>query len=391
MQKIRVNVRSRVNNADIRWEKRNGREYIVVPSATLPDNVVMNGGLYPAEEIEKSYLSLNGTLAPFGHPKVNGVYVSALHPAAINEFHVGASNEKARREGGRVFVDKAIDIETAKLTENGRRVLDAINKGDPIHTSTGIMLEQDFEASGEGYDWTARNMFFDHDAILLDEVGAATPEQGVGMMVNSDNSEQEITVLNFSLEECAEEEMEYAAMRMAEAMYRMDTAKALDGIKDRILGAVRGIFGSGGGSSEPNDNGADGLSVNSKEGDTMPITEEQFNELAEQVKALNSALEGQATAVSEAVGEAVKPLNDKIEALETNQRQAEEVKRTELTSTIVNAGLLDEEDTKEMSINALTKLAAKAKPGIAHNMAGGMFQPNADDDMLSDELPGGDA
>lgn len=26
----------------------------------------------------------------------------------------------------------------------------------------------------------------DHDAILLDEVGAATPEQGVGMMVNAD-------------------------------------------------------------------------------------------------------------------------------------------------------------------------------------------------------------
>lgn len=54
----------------------------------------------------------------------------------------------------------------------------------PIHTSTGIMLEREPATNGEGYDWIARNMKFDHDAILINETGAATPEQGVGLMVN---------------------------------------------------------------------------------------------------------------------------------------------------------------------------------------------------------------
>lgn len=388
MPQIRVNVRSRVNNADIRWEKRNGREYIIVPSATLPDNVVMNGGLYPDDEIEKSYQTLNGTLAPFGHPLVDNVYVSAIHPMAINEFHVGAFNENARRENGRVFVDKAIDIETAKQSENGRRVLDAINKGDPIHTSTGIVLEQEMVENGDGYDWIARNMLFDHDAILLDQVGAATPEQGVGMMVNS---KEEIKVLNFSLEECVEEDMEYAAMRMAEAIVRMDTAKALDGIKDRIMGAVRGLFGGGEGSDdEPDMNGADGLSVNAKEGDTMPITEEQFQALADKVDALVANAEGHRDAVAEAVGEAVTPLKEQLDELKANQEAADQAKRDELVQSVVNAGLLDEEDAKELPLSALNKLAAKAKPGQAHNMAAGLFG-NTNQDDWSDELPGGEA
>src|SRR5690606_13959760 len=63
--------------------------------------------------------------------------------------------------------------------------IDAINAGQPIHTSTGLLCQREPAPKGaEGYQWIARNMQFDHDAILLDEPGAATPEQGVGMMVN---------------------------------------------------------------------------------------------------------------------------------------------------------------------------------------------------------------
>ena len=61
------------------------------------------------------------------------------------------------------------------------------NIGEPIHTSTGIFLYRDTQVgnAAKGYSWIARNMEFDHDAILLDGPGAATPDDGVGMMVNS--------------------------------------------------------------------------------------------------------------------------------------------------------------------------------------------------------------
>lgn len=180
----RVNVRVAVNAAAIRREKHNGREHIVVPSFTLPDEVVMNGGLYPHDEIEKSYSTLEGSLAPLGHPQVNGEYVSAQQPDAINSYHVGAWNRNVKRVGNRISVEKIIDVEFAKNTEGGRKLLDAINKGEPIHTSTGIFLEREMTPNADGHEWIARNMNFDHDAILIGEIGAATPEDGVGMMVN---------------------------------------------------------------------------------------------------------------------------------------------------------------------------------------------------------------
>lgn len=180
----RVNVRVAVNAASIRREQHNGREHIVVPSFTLPDEVVMNGGLYPHDEIEKSYAGLEGTLAPLGHPQVDGAYVSARQPEAINAYHIGAWNRNVKRVGSRISVEKMIDVEFAKNTEGGRKLLKAISKGEPIHTSTGIFLEREMTPNSDGHEWIARNMSFDHDAILIGEAGAATPEDGVGMMVN---------------------------------------------------------------------------------------------------------------------------------------------------------------------------------------------------------------
>ncbi|MFU5280300.1 hypothetical protein ACM7YY_36870, partial [Pseudomonas aeruginosa] len=40
----------------------------------------------------------------------------------------------------------------------------------------------------QGAEWVADIQSMDHDAILLHEVGAATPEQGVGLMVNADQA-----------------------------------------------------------------------------------------------------------------------------------------------------------------------------------------------------------
>ena len=185
MSRIRVNVATPVATTTVRAEVRAGRNVLIVPSKTLPDNIVMNGVLYPADEIVKSFHTLEGTQAPFGHPQVDGQYVNALHPVALNSAHIGAHNENVRQVDGVVLLDKVIDVEVAERTEQGRRVLDAINKADPIHTSTGLTYDPETAPPGQPYHTIARNMIFDHDCILLDEPGAATPAQGVGMMVNS--------------------------------------------------------------------------------------------------------------------------------------------------------------------------------------------------------------
>lgn len=185
MSRIHINASAKVRNSDIRRVMHNNREHIIVPSYTLPDECVMNGGRYPAEEIEKGYKSLAGTLAPVGHPIVNGKHVEALTPEAINAHYVGAWNKTVERNNGRVYIEKWIDVQTASQSEQGQALLAAIEEGKPIHTSTGLSCRQELVANQASHTWVAREMQFDHDAILLDEPGAATPDDGVGLLVNS--------------------------------------------------------------------------------------------------------------------------------------------------------------------------------------------------------------
>lgn len=223
MKKIQVNVTSAVGKAGIRREQHNGREHFVISSKTLPFDVVMNGGLYPRSEIESHYQKLEGTLAPLGHPQVNGKFVSAFSAEGINGHHVGAWNRNAKIEGNRVSVEKWLDIEFAKNTENGKRLLERLEglengNGTPIHTSVAVWLEKELTPNAEGYDWTARITGIDHDAILLDEEGAATPAQGVGLMVNADAAEP-VAAKPSAMEGQSYRELEQKISRAASAKF----------------------------------------------------------------------------------------------------------------------------------------------------------------------------
>lgn len=207
-----------INAANISTETIDGDEHIVIRGVVpVVDDVVMNGGLYPAAEINKSYMSIEGNPMPLQHPKIGNEYVSASNPRAVNKFHVGAWAENVRKDGDRVVMDMKINKRYASATENGKRVLARIDEmqanssAEPIHVSTGLLLSREQnkgKSKGKSYSWVARNMRFDHVAILLDEPGAATPDDGVGIFVNADNSTEEVeteTVDLASASNCTQE------------------------------------------------------------------------------------------------------------------------------------------------------------------------------------------
>lgn len=192
----RLHINSKVTKAGISRETINGREHFKVTSRTMPFGITMNRGLYPKETIEKNFQKLNGTYAPLGHPEIDGEYISAFDPLAINTFYAGAWNVNARIEGNRVTVDKMIDIEFAKNTPKGKELIERLEQlekgeGDPISTSVAVFLKK-MEANDaqkkQGIDWVADIESVDHDAILLSEAPAASVEQGVGIMVNSEEA-----------------------------------------------------------------------------------------------------------------------------------------------------------------------------------------------------------
>lgn len=356
-KQTRVNIKTAVNAATIRRERRNGRDVIIVPSATLPDGVVMNGVRYPADEIAKSYHTLNRTPAPLGHPSVEGAFVSAKDPEGLARGWIGAWNENVRRENGRVFLDKVIDVEQASQLTGGKAVLAAIEKGDPIHTSTGLYaIMEPLENATDGAKQVAREIVFDHDAILIGEDGAATPEQGVGMLVNKAVSPtgEQVTVINSTMQEQADRELDWAVADLARAVERKQKAGALDRMKSAIMEAL------GLSEREPE-------ATQQKEADMAD--EKQLEALSATVNALSEAVNG--------IAASVKTLADAQAAQAQITANAETAELTELRAKIVKANLLDEAAAGELTLNAARALAKAAEPGKAAPIANG-FTPQTE-------------
>lgn len=375
MSQLRVNLRTKVLNSAIRYEKRDGRDVIVVPSATLPDGIVMNRILYPAAAIEQGYQSLSRTPAPLGHPMVNGEYVPALQAEAINGFWVGAWNENVTRRNGRVFLDKVIDIETAKANERGRKLLDTINKQEPISTSTGLMLTMT-PAQHKDYDWVANTIEADHDAILIGEAPAASTQQGVGIFVNSQGAR--VDVQNAEIE-ITDDELESIAKDIAWRLEHEAKEEKRKPLIETIMQKLRSLL-SGLETTE-----GDALSVNTKEGNPMDEKEKQaFDALQKQVETLtNNAL------TSDKLTEALKPLTDSVAAITANIQAQDEAKKTELVARVVKANVMSEDTAKTLSVNALTELVSKLSPeGDAAPIFGARVG-NSDDSALRFDLPGG--
>lgn len=356
MPTVLVHVRANAAGA-IRREKRNGRDVIIVPSATLPDDVVMNDVLYPAEEIAKTYKQLERKPAPLGHPTINGKFVSASDPEGLNIGWIGAWNENVRQEktkGGknRVLLDKVIDVERANQSEGGKRVLAAIDKGEAIHTSNALYAEFEAANGDVPYKHIARNMEWDHDAILLDQPGAATPEQGVGMLVNAAGQAEDIEVVNSMLEDGLDQEIDWAGTRLVEAVRRKADASRWQELKDSILQAL-------GLKSERS------TSTNQKEDDVTDKA--QFDALSAKVDGLSEALKPDvlASAIANAVGVALKPLNDQLAANAAAEKAKEDAERKVLTDKVMKANLLDEVQAAAAPMDTLRALAGNIKDGSA--------------------------
>ena len=419
-----------VNRDAVRRESVNGIEHVVVSSYTLPDNVVMNGGLYPADEIEAGYKTLERTLAPVEHPTdANGDFISANDPVAIHDFHAGAFNVNVTREDGRVHIEKHINVQEAMKSDRGKRLMDRITELEtnenarPIHTSVGLFLEIEDLAEpmtnddGQEYTWVARNMVFDHDAILLDSVGAAQPGQGVGMAVNK-GKQIEVDRIGFDEDEGLYEKVidlavnnyldkpianaEGASFRQimdqlddeirdsiaVEWMWVVDVFEdevifdtnkgffavpwRLDDGVARIVGIPVRVEQEVTYSPKTNSEGeamkdlilnalkeagikTDGLDDNG--------LMEAYNEM---LKANQSEGDGQgegegSDSIADAVANAVKPLTDKIDALQTQVNANADKEKEELVAVVANSGKfpgIDEAVAKTLPVESLREMAA---------------------------------
>lgn len=350
-----IQVNTKISCNKIRRETYNGREHIVVPSYTLPFGIVMNREYYPESEIIANYQSLEGTLAPLGHPTVDGKFVSAFSPEGLNIGFCGAWNRNVELRGNRVYVEKWVDVETASHSEQGRELLsrlEALEKGeskDPIWSSVAVYRQRmpaTEEMKAQGADSVVKIMSIDHDAILLHEPPAASPEQGVGLMVNTDQAKPLMAV---AMKENSYRTLERQLTEAARELFPdADYVYVVDFTDKEVTIATNKNYAEkynyqkqadkivlNNGELATNEEGkswfaqfAEHLSnlfslnekikSNKSEGEPMPLTKE---ERAELVKEINESITAN---MANAIAEALKPVQASVEELQTNQKAIKE-------------------------------------------------------------------
>lgn len=363
---------TRVNASQIKHETIDGEDHIRIPSATLPANIVMNNLLYPEEEIDAAYMALEGAPAPLGHPMQGNQFVSAKLPRSMNKYGVGAWNENVRKVNGRVHLDKVINVRVANQTEGGRQLLKAIEEQKPISTSTGLHLDVQTgngEIGGKKYTGIARNMRFDHDAILLTDKPAANTDEGVGIFVNSAGEEAEVMTCNLELTEGDEYTLEAMAEELVHMADRAERREKNKGLIDKVVTALKSAIGGAQTTQAPVVNHAD-----APEGD-MSLTKEELNAA---LKPLTDAMAANAKEIGE-IKEAQTKQGETVTALKANADAAAKAESAKVDAALKEAGF-EEADLEGMSVNAKQKILAKQQPqGFHLNAAfGGKQAENTD-------------
>lgn len=199
MKKQRIHILSAVNAVNV---SKAGGTYTIRDVVGAVNDIVMNGMLYPGDQLAAGVKSLEGKPAPAGHPKNSqGQFISALNGEALASAWVGSYCRNARHESGRTLVDVVVNEAQARAHPDGAKLVERLDaaiagtNAEPIHVSTGLMVKA-INASGESlgkrYTRIATELQYDHLAILLNERGAGTPEEGVGMFLNAAGDPEQV-------------------------------------------------------------------------------------------------------------------------------------------------------------------------------------------------------
>lgn len=189
MENVTVNLLGKATR-----RRQDGREYLVAPMTLIVPGVLpgSNGPLlYPADEVSRNAADWNGTPIVVYHPTANGVPVSARDPDVIAKRGIGTVYKT--NYDGALKAEGWFDVENTRRVDP--RVLDALESGTPIGLSTGLFLKlepaaPDAAYNGVSYGATARGYRPDHLAILPDQKGACSLEDGCGVFLNvRDNPE----------------------------------------------------------------------------------------------------------------------------------------------------------------------------------------------------------
>jgi hypothetical protein len=283
-----------------------------------------------------------------GHPVVNGKFADAYDMMSQAKYGFGGAHNRLRgqAEDGSWLVDKYIPTEQLQNTARGKKLADAIKHKQPIHTSTGVYLKRIPElgtnAAGQEYEYRAEIDRFNHDAILLNEQGAATPSQGVGIFVNADGAQEEVEVMYVNMD--------------GEPVEGKVVLELKGGLLATLLDTIKNMV-----KSTPEQ---ESIQNHDREGNIVEETKVQ--------EMIANALAAQEAKTADAVKQAVES------ALAANAKAQADAEKAKLVEQVVNAKLMTEAAAKECGLVALQEMVANQKLPAAGLLPGRSADQEAD-------------
>lgn len=164
-----------------RRETFRGKAHLVVPLVMLRQTVV-NGAFVPLAELKPQ--GWNGSPVTIGHPEINGALVSANAPQVIEQWQIGTIFN-AKVEADKLKAEAWIDIDAANAKRPG--IIDLLEGGEGMDVSTGYFADSEPSKgvfNGKSYVEKHFDLKPDHLALLPDEQGACSWEDGCGVRAN---------------------------------------------------------------------------------------------------------------------------------------------------------------------------------------------------------------
>jgi hypothetical protein len=180
---------SLVNNYVIQTESIEGVDHIIVPVIMMVEGV-HNGSrgpiLYTEEELSETASTWNNYPVVVNHPTNNkGGFISA---EGLDESQIVGTIQNSRMENNKLKAD--LRINPTNLQPISPETLQAINDNTPLDVSIGVFSDDevvDGEFNNEQYRAIAHNLKPDHLALLPNESGACSWDDGCGIRNNKLN------------------------------------------------------------------------------------------------------------------------------------------------------------------------------------------------------------
>lgn len=176
-------VKANLLASEIRTEVYDGKATMVVPVVMARADVVMNGGLFPVQEMLAE--AWNGVPVTVHHPMEGSSFISAnASPDALAEWHIGRIFN-ARVDGVKLVGEAWID--TARANSIAPGLIKTIRGNRPLDVSVGFYSrdeEQEGELGGKPYQVINRDVIPNHLALLPNEQGACSWKDGCGVRSN---------------------------------------------------------------------------------------------------------------------------------------------------------------------------------------------------------------